>query len=102
MNVLLKTEKTLLAGCVENTVVAYAGFSSTCLNMVCGNLDSYEIWNITSLSTDSLFCLEYVEITSFVKYKLACAIHVRKHEGVVRGGDPLQKWPLVTNLCIFD
>ena len=48
MDVLLKTEKILLAGCVENTVIAYAGFSTTCLNMVCGNLNTEEIFNTTS------------------------------------------------------
>ena len=66
MHVLLKTEKTLLAGCVENTVITYAGFSSTCLNMVCGNLDSQGILSITSLSTDPQLGLEFVKITTFV------------------------------------
>ena len=82
MHLLLKTEKSLPAGCVENTVIMYAGFSSTCMNMVCGNLDSQEIWTITSLSTDALFCLEFVEIASFVKYSLECGIHELKHKEV--------------------
>ena len=43
-NVPLKTEKISLAGCVESTVIMYAGFSFTCLNMVCGSLDSQECW----------------------------------------------------------
>ena len=81
MHVLLKTEKISPAGCVENTVIMYAGFSSTCMNMVCGSLDSLEIWTITSLSTDALFCLEFVEIASFVKYNLECGIHELKHKG---------------------
>jgi len=42
-NVPLKTEKISPAGCVENTVIMYAGFSFTCLNMVCGNLDTQGI-----------------------------------------------------------
>jgi len=42
MNVPLKIEKFSLAGCVESTVIMYAGFSFTCLNMVCGNLDTQE------------------------------------------------------------
>ena len=42
MNVPLKTEKSSLAGCVESTVIMSAGFSFTCLNMVCGNLDTQE------------------------------------------------------------
>ena len=44
VNVLLKTEKISLAGCVESTVIMYAGFSFTCLNMVCGNLNTNESW----------------------------------------------------------
>ena len=44
MNVLLKTEKISLAGCAGNFVKMYAAFSSTCPNMVCGNLDTKESW----------------------------------------------------------
>ena len=55
MDVLLKTEKILPAGCVVNTAMTYVGFSSTCLNMVCENLDNWEILNITSLYTDPVF-----------------------------------------------
>jgi len=46
VNVPLKTEKISLAGCVESTVIMYAEFSFTCLNMVCGNLDSQESWGL--------------------------------------------------------
>ena len=40
VNVLLKTEKNSHVGCVGNSVVTYVGFSSTCLNMACGDLDT--------------------------------------------------------------
>ena len=70
MHVLLKTEKISPAGCVENTVITFAGFSSTFLNMVCGNLDSQEIWNITRLFADALFGLKFVKIASFMKNNL--------------------------------
>ena len=40
MDVLLKTGKNLRVGCAENSVLMYAGFSYTCLNMACGNLDT--------------------------------------------------------------
>ena len=48
MNVLVKTEKISLAGCVESTVIMYAGFFFTCRNMllVCGNLDTQQSWGI--------------------------------------------------------
>ena len=40
VNVLLKTGKNLRVGCAENSVITYVGFSSTCLSMACGNLDT--------------------------------------------------------------
>ena len=43
VNVLLKTEKNSHVGCVGNSVVTYVGFSSTCLNMACGNLDTWKV-----------------------------------------------------------
>ena len=42
VNVLLKTRKNLNVhiGCAENIVIMHVGFSFSCLNMACGNLDT--------------------------------------------------------------
>ena len=64
VNVLLKKGKNFPVGCAENTFITYVGFSFICLNVACENLDTWESFNITSLSTDPLFCVEFVEIAS--------------------------------------